>query len=69
MKRVIVSVTNDISTDQRVAKVCKTLIQNNFEILVIGRKLPNSISLKRNYKIKRFRLLFNSGLLFYVEYN
>jgi len=69
LKRVIVSVTNDISTDQRVAKVCKTLIQNNFEILVIGRKLPNSISLKRNYKIKRFRLLFNSGLLFYAEYN
>lgn len=69
MKRVIVSVTNDISTDQRVAKVCKTLIQNNFEILVIGRVLPNSISLKRNYKIKRFRLLFNTGLLFYAEYN
>lgn len=50
MKRVIVSVTNDISTDQRVAKVCKTLIQNNFEILVIGRKLPNSISLKETTK-------------------
>ena len=69
MKRVIVSVTNDISTDQRVAKVCKTLIQNNFEVLLIGRKLKSSIALKRAYKTKRFNLLFNTGFLFYAEYN
>ena len=69
MKRVIVSVTNDISTDQRVAKVCATLMQNNFEVLLIGRKLKSSIALKRAYKTKRFNLLFNTGFLFYAEYN
>ena len=69
MKRVIVSVTNDISTDQRVAKVCATLMQNNFEVLLIGRKLKSSIPLKRAYKTKRFNLLFNTGFLFYAEYN
>ena len=69
MKRIIVSVTNDIATDQRVAKVCNTLIQNNFEVLLIGRKLKNSIPLSRNYKTKRFQLLFNTGFLFFAEYN
>jgi len=69
LKRVIVSVTNDISTDQRVAKVCATLMQNNFEILVIGRKLKSSIPLKRAFKTKKFNLLFNTGFLFYAEYN
>jgi glycosyltransferase involved in cell wall biosynthesis len=69
LKKVIVSLTNDISTDQRVAKVCATLMQNNFEVLLIGRKLKSSIPLKRAYKTKRFHLLFNTGFLFYAEYN
>jgi glycosyltransferase involved in cell wall biosynthesis len=69
LKKVIVSLTNDISTDQRVAKVCATLMQNNFEVLLIGRKLKSSIPLKRAYKTKRFNLLFNTGFLFYAEYN
>ncbi|MDX6746602.1 glycosyltransferase [Polaribacter sp. PL03] len=69
MKRVIVTVTNDLSTDQRVAKVCNTLTNNNFNVLLIGRKLNNSKKLNRNYKTKRFNLFFNSGFLFFAEYN
>lgn len=69
MKRVIVSVTNDISTDQRVHKVCTTLKQMNYDVTVIGRKLKNSIPLNRNYKTVRFNLFFNKGVLFYAEYN
>ena len=69
MKRVIVAVTNDISTDQRVAKVCNTLFHNNFEVLLIGRKLKNSKIVERKYKTKRFNLIFNSGFLFFAEYN
>ncbi|WP_288954753.1 glycosyltransferase [uncultured Polaribacter sp.] len=69
MKRIIVSVSNDLSTDQRVEKVCNTLHQNNFEILLIGRILKNSLPLNRNYKTKRMSLMFNSGFLFYAEYN
>jgi glycosyltransferase involved in cell wall biosynthesis len=69
LKRVIVAVTNDISTDQRVAKVCNTLFHNNFEVLLIGRKLKNSKIVERKYKTKRFNLIFNSGFLFFAEYN
>lgn len=69
LKRIIVSVTNDLVTDQRVFKVCKTLGKLNFDILLIGRKFKNSPKIDRSYKTYRMRLLFNNGVLFYAEYN
>ncbi len=69
MKTIVVSVTNDLVTDQRVHKVCTTLQEMGFTIHLIGRKLKNSLPLERNYRITRMRLLFNKGPLFYTEYN
>jgi glycosyltransferase involved in cell wall biosynthesis len=69
LKRVIISVTNDLTTDQRVDKVCTSLLKLDYEVLLIGRKLQNSIPVSRAYKTKRFNLFFNSGFLFYAEYN
>ena len=69
MKRVVVSVTNDLTTDQRVAKVCNTLFKNGYDILLVGRKLKDSKELSRSYKTKRLKLFFNSGFLFYAEFN
>ena len=68
-RRVIISVTNDLSTDQRVKKVCESLLKLDLEILLIGRNLPDSRSIKRPYKYMRMNLLFNKGALFYAEYN
>jgi glycosyltransferase involved in cell wall biosynthesis len=69
-KRVIVSVTNDLYTDQRVHKVCLFLHKNNFEVHLVGRKLKNSPPMnERPYHTKRMRLLFNKGPFFYVNYN
>jgi len=69
VKRIIISVTNDLVTDQRVYKVSKTLHELGYEILLIGRKLSNSLPLKRPYKTYRMKLIFNKGFLFYAEYN
>jgi len=66
---ILVSVTNDLVTDQRVHKVCTTLVAMGFKIHLIGRKLKNSLALERDYKTTRLRLLFNKGPLFYAEYN
>jgi len=69
-KRIIVSVTNDLSTDQRVDKVCKFLVSQGYSVLLVGRIRKNSLPLKeRTYKTKRMRLLFDKRALFYVEFN
>ena len=69
MKKIIVTVTNDLTTDQRVHKVCHTLHNAGYNVFLIGRKLNDSKPLKRSYVTKRISLLFNKGFLFYAEFN
>ena len=69
LKKIIVTVTNDLTSDQRVHKVCRTLHNAGYDVFLIGRKLSNSKPLNRSYKTKRISLLFNKGVLFYAEFN
>src|SRR5690554_8002629 len=69
-KKIIVSVTNDLYTDQRVHKVCSFLHDNGYQVLLVGRKLKDSQPITdRHYSIKRFKLVFTRGALFYANYN
>lgn len=70
MKRIIVSVTNDMTNDQRVNRVCNSLCDMGYDVLVLCRRLKSSAELEpRRYKVKRFRLLINKGFLFYACFN
>jgi glycosyltransferase involved in cell wall biosynthesis len=41
----------------------------DFDVVLIGRKLSNSLAINRNYKTVRMKLLFNNGFMFYAEYS
>ncbi len=69
MKRVVISVTNDLVTDQRIDRIATSLHQHQYKVLLIGRILPESKPVQREYNIKRFKLLFRRTFLFYAEYN
>jgi glycosyltransferase involved in cell wall biosynthesis len=69
-KRILISVTSDLVTDQRVHRGAATLAALGHQVTLIGRELPNSPPMSnRPYTVKRFRLWFTGGPLFYAAYN
>jgi glycosyltransferase involved in cell wall biosynthesis len=69
MKRIVISVTNDLFSDQRVQKVAHCCHRNGYEVLVIGKKNKNSEPLNMPFKYKLLRLCFHRSALFFAEYN
>jgi glycosyltransferase involved in cell wall biosynthesis len=69
-KRILVAVTNDLLTDQRVHRVCEFLHEKGHTVCLIGRKRSSSAPLNsRSYGTKRMRLLFERGPFFYAFFN
>lgn len=69
MKRAIISVSNDLSTDQRVQRSIGVLRDAGYEVTFVGRLLPESKDFNPGYPTKRFRLWFRRGWAFYAHLN
>lgn len=70
LKRIYFTVTNDLTYDQRMHRICTSLEENGYAITLVGYKLPASLPLKQEkFRQKRIHCLFTKGKLFYAEYN
>ena len=68
MKRLVFTVTNDLNYDQRMIRICSSLSDAGYQVLLIGRN-RNSPLIKKKYAQKRLSCFFKKGKLFYAEYN
>ncbi|MBP7699768.1 MAG: glycosyltransferase [Saprospiraceae bacterium] len=69
-KKIICTVTNDLSQDQRMMRIAQSLQEQGFVVTLVGRQRIKSLPLAhRSYQQKRLRCYFDKGKLFYIEYN
>jgi glycosyltransferase involved in cell wall biosynthesis len=70
VKKIFFTVTNDLTYDQRMDRICTALADNGYLVTLVGRKHPTSLPLvSKKYKQKRFTCWFDKGKWFYIEYN
>jgi glycosyltransferase involved in cell wall biosynthesis len=69
-KRLSFTVTNDLTYDQRMQRICTALSEAGYIVTLIGRELPNSQPLQSFlFQQKRLHCYFQKGKFFYLEYN
>ncbi len=70
MKSISYTVTNDLSQDQRMIRICSSIQKMGFNAVLIGRRRASSIPLiEKPFMQKRIPCFFDKGKFFYVEYN
>jgi glycosyltransferase involved in cell wall biosynthesis len=69
-KKITVSVISDLTSDQRVIRICTTLQEMGFEVSVIARCFNDSLPLG-NYVFasQRIKCYFKKGVMQYAEFN
>jgi glycosyltransferase involved in cell wall biosynthesis len=70
LKRLYFTVTNDLTYDQRMHRICGSLAAAGYDVALIGRKRKNSLPLQeKSFRQHRIPCWFDQGKLFYIEYN
>ena len=70
MQRIASLVTNDLHQDQRMNRICTALVNNGYDVTLIGRKRKTSRTLSpKPFKRLRLNCWFERSILFYGEYN
>lgn len=70
-RRIIFTVTNDLTFDQRMQRICGSLAAAGYAVTLVGRLQKKSSALvQRDYQQVRLQhLIFQKGKLFYLEFN
>lgn len=69
-KKIICTVINDLTYDQRMHRICSALVEEGYKVLLLGRVKEKSIPLSEHrFQQKRIVCMSNSGLLMYMEFN
>ena len=64
------TVSNDLTYDQRMRRICRSLAQAGYEPCLVGRRLRDSKPLAQEpYEQKRLNCFFKRGKLFYLALN
>jgi len=69
-KRITVSVISELTTDQRVIRICDTLAGMGFEVHVIARSFSDSLPLgEYGFSATRIHCFFRKGFMQFAEFN
>ena len=69
-KNIILAVTNDLTYDRRMFRICSALAEAGANVMLVGRKLKDSKAFAiHSFEGIRLRCWFTKGFLFYSEYN
>ncbi len=68
--RIILTVTNDLTYDQRMIRIAQTLSDTGYRVVLVGREQENSLPIiSQDFRQHRIHCRFKSGKLFYLEFN
>ncbi len=68
--KIVCTVTNDLNYDQRMIRICSSLANAGYDVLLVGRKRKNSPPItEQNFAQRRLFCFTQKGKWFYIEYN
>ncbi len=70
LKTIYLAVISDLVHDQRMQRIARSLSQNEYRVVLVGKRLGSSDPLSPEpYRQKRLYCFFSTGKLYYLEFN
>lgn len=70
LPKIYLTVTNDLTYDQRMIRIATTLVESGYDVCLVGRLRPTSKPLQTQpFAQKRLKCWWDKGKFFYLEYN
>ena len=66
---IVFTVSNNLTYDQRMQRICTALSENGYNVTLVGRSLKSEKESDFTFNSKRLKCFFKQGVLFYTELN